>query len=140
MQETELILYVEELEKGRSCEEEFPRILIFIKIYNPLTKSIHILLKIYCGAGNRVDPVCRRIGEGAELWGGVSAHPHFHQNLRPPDQEHPQCRQGLPTQVKLLNKLRVPVLSVPDPEFRTVGTRIWLQEKLYKKQSTHFQS
>jgi hypothetical protein len=43
VQETELILFVEEVDKGRSCEEEFPRILIFIKIYDPLTKSIYIL-------------------------------------------------------------------------------------------------
>jgi hypothetical protein len=47
MQETELILYVEDVEKGRSGEEEFPRILIFIKIYDPLTKALQSAGKVY---------------------------------------------------------------------------------------------
>ena len=49
MQETDLILYMEDVEKMRDGggEEEFPRILIFLKIYDPLARTLQNAGKVY---------------------------------------------------------------------------------------------
>ena len=49
VQETDLILYMEDVEKMRDGggEEEFPRILIFLKIYDPLARTLQNAGKVY---------------------------------------------------------------------------------------------